>query len=282
MTASQPFTAPSSGWHVATADLRAYVAGDVQGVSADSIEAHLLRCDRCRAALTANARTPERDRRWEAITAKVDHAGRWSRSATWFRVALGTPHLVTTASVLAALFIAVPLLASTISQRASVAWFMALAPAVPIAAAVIAYATATDPAGNSGIATPLHSFRLVVLRTGILLAALLPVGLLTSVLLPVPTSLMLGWFLPATAACAIVLALGTRYDPRWAAGLLAVGWAAVVLGGFARLRDLPLTDALEQLSVNQPGVQIVSAFIACAATAWFSVRRDEVTYRVTQ
>ena len=93
MTASQPFTAPSSGWHVTTTDLRAYVAGDVHGVSADSIEAHLLRCDRCRATLAANAPTIDRDRRWEAITAEVDQPGRWARNATWFRVALGTPHL---------------------------------------------------------------------------------------------------------------------------------------------------------------------------------------------
>jgi len=281
MTASQPFTAPSSGWHVAASDLRAYVAGDVHGVSADSIEAHLLRCDRCRATLTANARSADRDRRWDAISAKVDQPGRWSQSATWFRVALGTPHLVAAGALLAAMFIAVPLLASLVDERTTVTWFLALAPAIPIAASVIAYATATDPAGNSGIATPLHSFRLVVLRTGILLAALLPIGLLTSVLLPVPTSLVLGWFLPSTAACAIVLALGTRYDPVWVAGLLAVGWAAVVLGGFVRLADIPLTDALEQLSVNQPIVQVISAVIAAAGVAWFALWRDDVTYRVS-
>ncbi len=131
-------------------------------------------------------------------------------SATWFRVALGTPHLAVAGAVLAAIFIAVPLLASLVSERATVTWFVALAPAVPIAAAVIAYATAADPAGNTGAATPLHSFRLVVLRTAILLAAVLPVGLLASVLLPVPTSLVLGWFLPAVA---VVRARARRRHP---------------------------------------------------------------------
>ena len=47
MTAPQSFTAPSSGWHVTPDDLGAYVNGRVHGVSADSIEAHLLHCDRC-------------------------------------------------------------------------------------------------------------------------------------------------------------------------------------------------------------------------------------------
>ena len=78
-----------------------------------------------------------------------------------------------------------------------------------------------------------------------------------------------------------MLAVGTRYDPMWVAGTLAVGWAAVVLGGFARLRDVPLTDALEQLSVNQPVVQIGSLIVAVAAGAWFVVRRGDVTYRVS-
>jgi len=83
------------------------------------------------------------------------------------------------------------------------------------------------------------------------------------------------------AICAVVLAVGSRYDPRWVAGLFAGGWAAVVLGGFARLRELPLTEALEQLSVNQPVVQIASVIVAVAAGAWFIVRRGEVTYRVS-
>jgi hypothetical protein len=281
MTGSQPFSAPASGWHVAPDDLSAYVAGGIHGVSADSIEAHLLRCDRCRATLTATTQRDERQLRWEAIAVEIDQPGRWARSGTWFRMALGTPHLAVTGAVLAVIFIAVPLLASLVNERATVTWFLALAPAVPIAAAVVAYATAADPAGNAGAATPLHSFRLVVLRTAILLAAVLPIGLLTSVLLPVPTALVLGWFLPAVAVCAVVLAIGTRYNPMWVAGSLAVGWAAIVLGGFARLRQVSLTDALEELSVNQPVVQIVSAIVAVAAGAWFFVCRGDVTYRVT-
>ena len=282
MIESQPVTAPASGWHVAADDLGAYVAGRIHGVSADSIEAHLLRCDRCRATLAATATSDERDHRWEAIALEIDQPGRWARSATWFRVALGTPHLAVTGAVLAAIFIALPLLASSVNERAAVTWFVALAPAVPIAAALVAYATAADPAGNAGAATPLHSFRLVVLRTTFLLAAVLPIGLLTSVLLPVPTALVLGWFLPAVAVCAVVLAIGTRYNPMWVAGSLAAGWAAIVLGGFARLRQVPLTDALEQLSVNQPIVQILSAIVAAAAGAWFYVCRGDVTYRVTR
>ncbi len=114
----------------------------------------------------------------------------------------------------------------------------------------------------------------------ILLAAVLPIGLIASVLLPVPTTLVLGWFLPAVAVCAIVLAVGTRHNPMWVAGSLAVGWAAVVLGGLARLRDVPLTDALEQLSVNQPLVQIGSLIVAVVAGAWFTMWRGDVTYRV--
>jgi len=281
MTAPQPFTAPSTGWHVASDDLAAYVAGRVHGVSADSIEAHLLRCDRCRTALTATAGREDSDRRWAAIALEVDRPGRWAHSATWFRVAMGTPHLAMAGALLAALYVIVPLVASLVNDRATVTWFIALAPSVPIAAAVLAYATAADPAGNSGTATPLHSFRLVALRTALLLAAVFPIGLIASVLLPVPTTLVLCWFLPAVAVCALVLAIGTRHNPVWVAGSLAVGWAAVVLAGFARLRDVPLAAALEQLSVTQPPVQIGSLIVAVVAGAWFVMWRDDVTYRVS-
>ena len=80
MTESQTFAAPASGWHVAPNDLGEYVAGRIHGVSADSIEAHLLRCDRCRANLTATAQRDERDLRWEAIVLEIDRPGRWARA----------------------------------------------------------------------------------------------------------------------------------------------------------------------------------------------------------
>jgi hypothetical protein len=281
MNAPQHFSAPSAGWHVADLDLAAYAAGRILGVSADSIEAHLLRCDRCRAGLAASSPRENRDRRWEMIALGIDKPGRWTRRTTWFRIALGTPNLAATGAMLAALFFAVPLIAEQVNERATITWFMALAPSFPIGASLIAYMTAADPAGNASAATPLHSFRLVVLRTAVLLAAVLPVGLLTSVLLPVRATLVLGWFLPAVAVCALVLAVGTRYEPMWVAGSFAVAWAAVVFGGFARLQKVPVTDALERLSVNRPVVQLVSLVVATAAGAWFIACRNDITYRVT-
>ncbi len=247
MTEIQYFTAPSSGWHVEPDDLSAYLGERIHGVSADSIEAHLLRCDRCRASLNAMAPRDQRDQRWDTIALEIDQPGRWARTATWFRISLGTPHLAVTGAVLAAIFIAVPLLASLVNERATVTWFVALAPAVPSTRPPWSRtATAADPAGDAGAATPLHSFRLVLLRTAILLAAVLPVGLLASVLLPVPTALVLGWFLPAVAICAVVLAIGTRYNPMWVAGSLALG---VGRGRTRRARPVA-TGAIDRRASN--------------------------------
>ena len=109
--------------------------------------------------------------------------------------------------------LAVPVILSITNPRAGIAWFLAVAPAVPVAGAVLAYRVASDPAGEIAVASPLHTFRIVVMRTAVVLAAALPIGLLTSVLLPLPTSRLLGWLLPGLALCAVVLAAGTRFDP---------------------------------------------------------------------
>lgn len=279
MSAERPST---TGWHVAASDLADYRDGRVHGVSADSIEAHLLRCDSCRQTLASSGdarQVAQRDTRWQAITDVIDQPSRWHRSSSWVRLALGTPQLAIAALVLAVLFLAAPVLASVGDTRAAVTWFVALAPALPVAGALLAYGVAADPAGALVGATPMHSFRVVVIRTTVLLGLLLPAGVLASLLMPVRASLLLGWFLPALSFCAVVLAVGARRDPRPVAAVLAVGWAVTVVAGLSRLRRIPITDALEQASVNRPAVQIGATIVMFVALGVFTAHRDDVTYR---
>jgi hypothetical protein len=277
MTSPQPPAPP--GWHVTSLDLVAYRDGNLRGVSADSVEAHLLRCEHCRLVLAASSPSAARDALWESIVAEVDRPTGWSNSATWWRLALGTPDLAITAALLALAFLAVPILVGLIDQRAAVTWFLALAPAVPISIAALAYGATADPGGELSAATPMHSFRLVAFRTLLLLGVLVPIGIVVSILLPVPATLALGWLIPALAACAVVLAAGAHWSPRLVGLTLSIGWAVVVLADLTRARRLPVAEALEELSVNQPYVQLLAAIVGVAAAGWFIVHRDDVTYR---
>ncbi len=265
-------------WHVDAADLAAYGDGWLSGVAADSTEAHLLRCATCRSVLAARSATPERDRRWDLIAAEIDRPTPMGRAAAWLRLAVGTPELVVSALALLVGLLAVPVVLSIGNPRAGIAWFLAIAPAVPVAGAVLAYRVAADPAGEIAVASPLHSFRIVVMRTSVVLAAALPIGLLTSLLLPLPTSRLLGWLLPGLAFCAVVLAAGTRFDPAKVGVAVVIGWAGFVMSGFYRQRRVPIADAVQDIAVNRPALQASFAVITVLAGVVFLVRRDEVAY----
>ena len=196
---------------------------------------------------------------------------------------LGTPHLALAGAVLAAIFIAVPLLASLVSERATVTWFVALAPAVPIAAAVIAYATAD----RSGRRTPAPQRRST--RSGsscsarrILLAAVLPVGLLASVLLPVPHLARARLVPPGRGG--LRGRARRRHPVRPGVGCRN---ARRRLGGRGARRVRPVARAAvdrgARTAERQPAGRAdrQSSIVAVAAGAWFVVRRDDVTYRVS-
>lgn len=265
-------------WHVEPDDLHAYRRGEVHGVSADSIEAHLIRCASCRATLATESSSERRDLRWEAITQEIDRPTRWNRSSTWVRLALGTPQLAMAGLSLALVSLAVPLLIGFVDSRAGITVYFAIAPVAPLLGVLLAYRAAADPAGQLALASPMHTFGVVVMRTTVLLAAVLPAGVLAAVLLPARATLLLGWFLPTLAGCAIVLAAGTRFDPIWLATSLMAGWVLMVWAGLSDDRLLSMTDSLQGLQVNGPAAQMSSLLVTLLAAAFFALRRDDIDY----
>jgi hypothetical protein len=268
----------TTGWHAAPDDLRAYREGHVQGAAADSVEAHLLRCAACRAALADTVPPAEQAARFERLADALDQPSRWSRRSPWLRLAAGTPELATAAISLAVAFVVVPLAAAALDPRPATAWFLALAPALPVAGTVLAYRAVADPVGALAEATPLHSFRIVLMRVAVLLGALLPAGILASVLMPGRAVLLLGWVLPALAGSALVLAVGTRWDPVWLATALCGAWAVTVAVGMDRSRLEPLAAALDGLVVNTVTVQATALAVGGLALLHLSRHRDELTY----
>jgi hypothetical protein len=271
-------TQHTGGWHAAHDDLLAYREGHLHGAAADSVEAHLLRCADCRAALATSVPAEEQAARWDRLAVAIDRPSRWSRRSTWLRLAAGTPELATAAVSLAVAFVVVPLAAAALDPRPATAWFLALAPALPVAGTVLGYRAVADPVGALAEATPLHSFRIVLMRVAVLLGALLPAGVVASLLLPGSAVHLLGWVLPALAGSSLVLAVGTRYDPIWMAVALCGAWAATVAVGMDRRRLAPLGEALDGLVVNTFAVQAVAVAVAAVAVLHLSRHRDELAY----
>jgi hypothetical protein len=269
-----------SEWHVATPQLAAFRDGSIGNMHAASVEAHLIACAHCRHALAADSDTsePERQHRmWARITDEVDRPSRHARfDSVWARSTFASPPLAGAALVALLLTLAVPLLADAMSPRAGVAALLAFAPLAPLLGVVAAFRPSSDPAGEITLATPVATMRLVLLRTLVVAIASIPVGLLAAVLLPVRTSLLLGWMLPGVALCAVTLAVGTRVEVGRLAVSLALGWGVLVSMLARDLRRGSITAALSDWVVNQPAAQITFALVALAAALVLAARRDDL------
>jgi hypothetical protein len=151
---------------------------------------------------------------------------------------------------------------------------LGLAPLAPVIGAAAAFRPALDPAGHLAAATPLASMRLVVLRALVVTTAAVPLGLLTAIVLPVRTVLLLGWIVPGVALCLVVLAAGTRFDPTRLAAGLAVSWLMVVTSFAYGARRGDVTARLSEWIINQSATQMTFALVAIVAAAVLIVRRD--------
>ncbi len=267
-------------WHVATPQLAAFRDGSIGRVHAASVEAHLISCPTCRQVLAAgsDASASERQQRmWAHITDEVDRPGRQARfNSVWARSTVGSPPLVAAAVVALLLALAAPVLADALSPRAGVAALLAFAPLAPLLGVVAAFRPSSDPAGEITLATPIATMRLVLLRTLVVAIASIPVGLLTALLLPVRTSLLLGWVLPGLALCAVTLAVGTRVEVGRLAVSLALGWGVLVSMLARDIGRGSITAALSDWVVNQPTAQITFALVALAAGLVLAARRDDL------
>ena len=267
-------------WHVATSQLAAFRDGSIGSTHAASVEAHLISCARCRQVLATGAgadATQRQHRMWARIADEVDRPGPNARfDSVWARSTVGSPPLAGAAAIALLLVLAVPLLADAMSPRAGVAALLAFAPLAPLLGVVAAFRPSADPAGEITLATPVATMRLVLLRTLVVAIASIPAGLLAALLLPVRTSLLLGWVLPGLALCAVTLAVGTRVEVGRLAVALALVWGVLVSMLARDMHRGSITAALSDWVVNQPTAQFTFALVALAAGLVLAARHDDL------
>src|SRR5262245_12501095 len=227
----------AGAWHVDEQVLEAYRDGRLDAVGGWSVEAHLTSCAACR--LHARALVdPARLRRLRATlieTVDVPRAGVVERLLVRLGVADHTARLLAATpalrgswvlAVAATLAFAVAAARVYAGPDANLA-FLCVAPLLPLAGIAAAYGPGVDPTYEIGLAAPMRSFHLLLLRAAAVLGTALPLAAVASLALPELGWGAAGWLLPSLGLTACGLALATALEPLRAIGATAGAWVAV-------------------------------------------------------
>jgi hypothetical protein len=253
-------------WHVQPDLLARYVAGDVDGPQAYSIEAHLPSCPQCSAQVAPLVDGALLGCAWDAIEERLDAPRRSPVEALLLRARVpehvarllgATPALRLSWLLGCALVLAFAVYAAG-RRPDGLYWFLVLAPLLPLAGVAFAYGPDVDPTYEIGLAAPLRSFRLLLIRALAVLATTTAMAGVAALALPGLHLSAAAWLLPSLALTLTSLALATRKSPHVACGTLAVCWMLVAGAGRALAAD-PLVVFGE---TGQLSCAIVAAFAA--------------------
>lgn len=278
-------------WHIAAAQLAAYIDDDLDYARSASVEAHLTVCETCQSALRlATSQVPALAGRhadsWERLTDRVDEPrlGWLERTLVRCGVGEGTARVITASEPTGRAWIAafaVLVVATVFSMVASeaigVATFVLLVPALPIPAVALAYGAWGEPAYELAVVAPYSSARRLLLRTLTALVVSLPVAALLSLAVPEVQPVL--WLLPALALTLLTLAALTFVRPLYAAAGVAVAWLLVNLAALPGARG-SVDRLLDLLPQAQAGGQIALATL-CAVAATLIVARRARFERIT-
>jgi hypothetical protein len=224
-------------WHIEPKLLEAYAKGWVDDARAFSIEAHMGSCSTCRAGVARHVDMARLDDVWMRIN---DAVGRPARGPVErLLVALGiddhTARLLgATRSLSVSWFLAIALalafaVAAAHSGESGYIMFLVVAPLLPLAGVAAAYGPGVDPTYEIGLASPMRSFNLLLIRAAAVLVTTVLLCLAAALLLPAPGWTAAVWLLPSLGLVAGSLALATFIGPLRAAACVAVAWVAVTV-----------------------------------------------------
>lgn len=263
-------------WHVAEDDLRAYARGALTQPVLWSADTHLAACARCRAVLAEVSDPVSLDEGWERLDAELDAPRPGLLESLLVRVGVAdhTARLLAATPVLrrswlgavVAVLVITVIATNSVRTSESPAMFLALAPLLPLAGVALSYGPTLDPTYEMAVVSPMHGFRLLMIRTVPVLAAALGLNGLATLALPSYGLRALAWLLPALALTATGLALTPRLGPVLAPSLVGGTWVAVLV--VAR----QTTD--ETLAPYTAAGQGIAAAVAALAAGLFYLGRD--------
>jgi hypothetical protein len=245
-------------WHADRELMGRYVQGGLGDPRAYSLEAHILACSDCRALLAGIVRLDTADHKrldgmWAGVVDAVDAPRPGLVERALLRVGVrqhvarllaATPSLRLSWLVAEALALAFAVLAayagrgqSPPSGRVSDLLFLAMTPLMPLAGVSVAYGPGIDPTYEIGLASPLRSFRLLLIRSMAVLATSSLIAAAASVALPGLDWTAGAWLLPSLGLTISSLALATFVPPPWAIGGVSFAWIATIVATAAGRGD---------------------------------------------
>lgn len=224
-------------WHAGEGLLRSYLGGDLDAVTAASLERHVGRCGSCRDAVGSLVAPQVLERTWTGIRDAVESPPQPSPVRLARRWGLPEPTSVLLAAAaslrgawLVGAFLALSFatLAAYASDGRTLAPFLLVAPLAPVLGVAAAYGPRDEPLESLVATSPYGRTRLILLRTTAVLVSVVPVTAALGLAVPGPVWLAAAWLGPALALVPALLALAGFVGPRFAAIVVALSWSSVV------------------------------------------------------
>jgi hypothetical protein len=216
--------------HVPAVSLAAHAAGDpaLDDATAWAVEAHLEACAGCRARLAGLPGPALRallDEVQVGIDRGVRNGPRPARRRTWRRRAhrWATWALIPWAAMTVVAVLTAFLLDHAFPERPSLV--LLLAPVAPLAGLAVAWSRRSDPAWEIIAGTARAGLELLLRRTVLILATVIPPLAVAGWLIGQSPA---RWLLPCLTFTAATLLLGGRIGVARAAAILGGGWLALV------------------------------------------------------
>jgi hypothetical protein len=255
--------------------LERYAHGELDQARSFSVEAHLPACAECRTAIARLLENGRLARNWDAIEAGIDAPrrplserllARAGVSAPTARLLAVTPSLRLSWLAAIALVLMVAVVSAHERGPEGVMAFLIVAPLLPLVGVAAAYGPFVDPTFELGLAAPLGSLRLLVLRALAVTATSALIAFTGALALPGLDWTVAAWLLPSLGLTLAALGLATSIGPVPASALVAFTWVFVVIAAWRGSGD-PL------LAFGEAG-QLICLCAAVAGLAAVLLRRD--------
>lgn len=244
-------------WHPDPPVWQAYASGRLDPAAEMGVETHLTSCPTCRSAVAAQPAPASVDVVWRQVrdTVSTPEPTRAHRMLLRLGVREDDAVVVAAADTLLvpwAAAVGLAVAAAVVAAFAGLgpvgreAFFLALAPLVPVLAVVVAH-DVLDPLREVVAVSAYSALRLALLRAVASLAVAVPVTTGLGLVVPGLDGLAVLWLAPGLGLTLAALVLLTWFDARVTGALLGLGWVGVVsvlrLGGDAHV----LTGAVAQV-----------------------------------
>lgn len=266
-------------WHADTGLLERYARGEADQTMSFSIEAHLMKCEVCRATVGELVAPARLERMWHGALECIEEPRRGPIERVLVRVGVpdhvarllaATPSL--RVSWLSALAVALGFGVAAANQGTpGLLLFLIIAPLAPLIGVAVAYGPGVDPTYEIGLAAPMKGSRLLLVRAAAVLATAILMAGASALFLPAVGWKAAAWLLPSLALTSSSLALSTLTAPARAALVLAVAWIALS-GGSAFV-------SADDLIVFRAAGQVAFAAAAVGSAVVFAARRDGLEIR---